>query len=275
MPDDEGPVRGAVAAGAGVTAFARRYGPWALVAGGSEGIGAAFARALAERGLDLILVARRAAPLARLAALLPTRTVTIATDLAGDDAVPALMRATTGREVGLVVANAAYAPTGAFLATDRQSSLRALSLNCRTPVLLAHQFLPAMVARGCGGLIVVSSLAGMQGSPGLATYAATKAFGTVLAEGLWGELRGSGVDVLACVAGAVATPDLAKAKPGRAPGTVTPDVVAAAALRALGRRPRSVPGGVARVASAVMSRLVPRSVAIRVMGNASRDLSPG
>lgn len=257
-----------------MTEFARRYGPWALVAGGSEGIGAAFARALADRGVDLILVARRAAPLARLAARLPTRTVTVATDLAADEAVPAVARAASGREVGLVVANAAYAPTGAFLSTDPRRSLRALTLNCRTPLLLAHHFLPAMVARGHGGLIIMSSLAGLQGSPGIVTYAATKAFGTVLAEGLWAELRGNGVDVLACVAGAVATPNLARAMPRRAPGTVPPDRVAAAALLALGRRPRTVPGGLARIAAAVMSRLLPRSAAIRLIGRASSDLPP-
>jgi hypothetical protein len=141
-------------------------------------------------------------------------------------------------------------------------------------LLLAHHYLPAMAARGRGGMVILSSLAGLQGSPGIATYAATKAFGTVLAEGLWAELRGAGVDVLACVAGAVATPGLARRKPGRAPGTVPPEAVAAAALSALGRRPRTVPGGVARVSAAVMSRLLPRRAAIQVIARASRDLLP-
>lgn len=257
-----------------MTRFARRYGPWAVVAGASEGIGAAFATALARRGLDLVLVARRPGPLAELAERLPTRTVTVPMDLADADAVPTLAAVTEGREVGLVVANAAYSPTGAFVATDPARSLRALGLNCRTPLLLAHHYLPAMAARGRGGMVILSSLAGLQGSPGIATYAATKAFGTVLAEGLWAELRGAGVDVLACVAGAVATPGLARRKPGRAPGTVPPEAVAAAALSALGRRPRTVPGGVARLSAAVMSRLLPRRTAIQVIARASRDLLP-
>jgi hypothetical protein len=130
-----------------------------------------------------------------------------------------------------------------------------------------------MAARGRGGLIIMSSLAGQQGSPGIATYAATKAFGTVLAEGLWAELRPAGVDVLACMAGAVATPNLARAKATRAPGTVTPEAVVGAALRALGRRPRTVPGGVSRLSAAVMSRLLPRRTAIHVIARASRDLT--
>ncbi len=131
-----------------------------------------------------------------------------------------------------------------------------------------------MAARGRGGFVIMSSLAGMQGTPAIATYAATKAFGAVLAEGLWAELRGSGVDVLACVAGGVATPGLGAAMSRAAPGTVDPDQVAAAALHALGRRPRTVPGGLMRVSAAMMSRLLPRRAAIALIGRASRELSP-
>jgi hypothetical protein len=260
------------AAGAGDSAFADRYGPWALVAGASEGIGAAFATKLAARGLDLVLVARRPEPLAALAARLPTRVVTVAADLSTEDGLTAVGHATDGKHVGLVVANAAYSPIGPFLTADPARSVRALDLNCRAPLLLAHRYLPAMAARGRGGLIIMSSLAGQQGSPGIATYAATKAFGTVLAEGLWAELRPAGVDVLACLAGAVATPNLAQAMATRAPGTVSPEAVVVAALRALGRRPRTVPGGVSRLSGAIMSRLLPRRTAIHVIARASRDL---
>jgi len=248
-----------------------RYGPWALIAGASEGIGAAFARALAARGLNLVLVARRPEPLAALAAALPVETMTIEADLATEDGIAAVRR--VPHEVGLVVANAAYSSIGRFVEADPARSLRALDLNCRAVLLLAHHFLPPMVARGRGGLVIMSSLAGQQGSPGIATYAATKAFGTILAEGLWSELRPRGVDVLACVAGAVFTPGLAQAKATRAPGTRTPDQVAEAALAALGRGPRVVPGPLMRVSNAVMSRLLPRRTAIGVIARASRDLT--
>ncbi len=119
----------------------------------------------------------------------------------------------------------------------------------------------------------MSSLAGLQGSPPISVYAATKSFGAVLAEGLWAELRGTGVDVVACVAGAVETPGLAQSKAKRAPGTLTPDQVATAALRGLGRGPRVVPGLAMRLSSAVMSRL-PRRTAIAIISRASRDLTP-
>jgi short-subunit dehydrogenase len=255
--------------------FADRYGPWALIAGASEGIGAAFATALAGRGLDVVLVARRAGPLAGLAGRLPTRAVTVAADLATPEGLQRVYAATRDRDVGLVVANAAYCPIGRFVDTDPDDLRRALDVNCRAPLLLARHYLPAMAARGRGGLIVMSSLAGQQGSPGIAAYAATKAFGAVLAESLWAESRGAGVDVLACVAGAVATPGLARNKPGRTPGTLSPELVVADALRALGRRPRSVPGALMRVSSGVLSRLLPRRTAITVIARASRDLLDG
>jgi short-subunit dehydrogenase len=254
--------------------FADRYGPWALVAGASEGLGAAFARALAGRGLNLILVARRHEPLEALAADLPTRTITVSADLATMDGIAQVVEAAAGLDVGLVVANAAYSPIGRFIEMDPELTRRAMDLNCRAPLELAHRFLPAMAARGRGGFIVMSSLAGMQGSPPISVYAATKAFGAILAEGLWAELRGTGVDVLTCVAGAVATPGLVGATSRPAPGTLTPDEVAGAALRGLGRGPRTVPGLTMRLSSALMSRLLPRRTAIAVISRASRDLTP-
>src|SRR5438477_5287781 len=255
-----------------------RYGPWAVVAGASEGIGAAFATALANENLDLVLVARRSEPLARLAAALPVRTVTVCADLA--EGVAPVLAATADLEVGLVVCNAAYSPIGPFLDSDPADTRRALDLNCAAPLALAHGYLPAMAARGRGGFVLMSSLAGQQGSPGLAVYAATKAFDVVLAEGLWGELREHGVDVLTAVAGAVSTPGLARSTgrarasgvsaKGRAPGTVTPDEVVAAALGALQRRrPRTVPGRLMKVSSALMARLLPRRTAIGVMRRAN------
>ncbi|MBE1491668.1 SDR family NAD(P)-dependent oxidoreductase [Plantactinospora soyae] len=254
--------------------FAQRYGPWAVVAGASEGLGAAFAHRLAGQGLNLILAARRARPLTELAATLPTRTIVVRADLATVDGLREVVDAAADQQVGLVVANAAYSPIGGFVEMDPAETGRAVDLNCRMPLALAHHFLPPMVARGRGGFVVMSSLAGMQGSPPISVYAATKAFGAILAEGLWAELRGTGVDVVTCVAGAVATGNLTAVKDRPAPGTRTPDQVAVAALRGLGRGPRVIPGLAMRVSSALMSRLLPRRTAIAVIARASRDLSP-
>jgi uncharacterized protein len=256
-----------------MTAFAQRYGPWAVVAGASEGLGAAFATALADRGLALVLVARRRQPLEALAGRLPTRTVTVAADLATPAGLDAVADAAADLEVGLVVANAAFAAIGPFVDADPAELDRVLEVNVRAPVRLARHFLPAMTARGRGGLVVMSSVAGQQGVPGIATYAASKAFGTVLAEGLWAEVRGRGVDVVACAAGAVLTPALAASKPSRTPGELPPEKVVEAALRALAaHRPRVVPGAVTRASAAVIARLLPRRAAILLFGRASQDV---
>jgi uncharacterized protein len=253
------------------------YGPWAVIAGASEGIGAAFASALARGGLNVVLAARRPEPLDALAARLRAdhgvEARTVIADLATVDGVDALVAACDAIDVGLLVTNAAFAPIGRFLDRDEADLVRAVELNAVALVRLVHRFLPAMVQRGRGGLVVMSSLAGQQGSPGIATYAATKAFGAVLAEGLWAELRGTGVDVVACVAGAVLTPGLEQAKPRRAPGTVTADVVASAALDALGQGPRTVPGRLMRVSSVLTSRLMPKRAAIALIAKASADLT--
>ncbi len=253
------------------------YGPWAVIAGASEGIGAAFATALAHGGVNVVLAARRPEPLDALAARLRAdhgvEALTVTADLATVDGVDALVAACSAVDVGLLVTNAAFAPIGRFLDRDEADLVRAVELNAVTLVRLAHRFLPAMVQRGRGGLVVMSSLAGQQGSPGIATYAATKAFGAVLAEGLWAELRGTGADVVACIAGAVLTPGLEQAKQRRAPGTVAADVVAAAALDALGHGPRTVPGRLMRMSSVLTSRLMPKRAAIALIAKASADLT--
>jgi short-subunit dehydrogenase len=150
---------------------------------------------------------------------------------------------------------------------------QAVRLNCAGPAQLARAFLPAMVSRGRGGMVIMSSLAGQQGSPPITAYSATKAFGAVLAEGLWAEMRPHGVDVVACVAGAVATPGLANASAKPAPGTLPPQRVVAAALRGLGRGPRVVPGLTMRMSSVFMSRVLPRRAAIAIITRASRNLT--
>jgi short-subunit dehydrogenase len=261
-----------------VTGFASRYGRWALVAGGSEGLGRSFGATAAARGLDVVLVARRPGPLASAAAGLRDRYGVQVRTLAADLADPRthhelLPAATDGLEIGLVVANAARAPVGPFLGLEDDDRDRVLRINCGSAVELAGTFLPPMVERGRGGFVVVSSAAGLQGSPGLALYAASKAFGRVLAEGLWAELRPHGVDALACVAGAVSTPGYAASGIGRAPGMLTSERVAALTLDRLGRGPVTVPGRFMAVSTRLLG-LLPRRTAVTVMGRASRSLTP-
>lgn len=257
--------------------FASKYGPWAVVAGASEGLGAAFATALAEHGLHVLLLARREAHLQavaeRLRASTNAQVRTEVCDLARADLAGALEAMTSDLDVGLAVYNAAHAPIGDVLSRPVADLLQVIDVNVRGPLVFARTLAPKMVARGRGGIVLMSSLAGYQGAPRIATYAASKAFNIVLGEGLWSELRPHGVDVVVSSAGAVRTPGYAKTASKDAPGTLDAKVVAERTLDALGRGPVVVPGAVNRIARFVLGRMLPRRTAIDIFGRSTRELS--
>jgi uncharacterized protein len=257
--------------------FVQRYGPWAIVAGASEGLGAAYARALARRGLGLVLAARRTEPLERLADELRRQHGVEVRILAGDLARPEMIARIAGEasrlHVGLLIYNAAHAPVGDFVTVDQANLERVAEVNVLGPIRLARALLPGMTARGHGGIVLMSSLAGNQGTARIAAYAASKAFNRVLAEGLWSELAPRGIDVVACCAGAVRTPGYAGAADRDAPGTLEADQVAERALRALARGPIVIPGVVNRIAAVLLGKLLPRRAAIRIMAATTRRLS--
>jgi short-subunit dehydrogenase len=260
-------------------AWVDRYGPWGLVAGASEGLGAAFARELALAGLDVVLVARREATLAALAGELRQATgrqvKTLAIDLASPAAASEIAEAVKDLEIGTLIYNAAFSPIGPFVDTPVSSALQAVDVNVRTPTALAHHLGQAMAARARGALVLLSSLTAFQGSPFVATYGATKSYNLSLAEGLWFELRGRGVDVLAVCAGATRTPNFLRAAPQGAPGMLEPEQVAREALAALDRGPLLIPGRFNRLASFLMRRVLPRRTTIGLMGDQTRRLQPG
>lgn len=254
--------------------FADRYGPWALIAGASEGIGEAFAHALARRGLKLILIARREhelrAAAERVAAAHDVEVHVHAMDLATPDLQTELREAVGAREVGLLVYNAAYSNVGSFLDQPLALALRTIDVNCRGPIIACHTLAPAMRARGRGGIVLMGSMAGMQGSPRIASYAASKAFDLILAESLWGELREHGVDVLACVAGATRTPGFeAVASTSKGPVMDAAQVVEEA-LEQLGERPSMIPGLANKLGALLLGKL-PRRRRVLIMGSVMAD----
>jgi short-subunit dehydrogenase len=263
-----------------MTELAQRYGPWAVVAGASEGIGASFSHKLAVRGMNLVLVARRADPLEKLAAeLRQEHGVEVKVqplDLGSPDAVAGMSAATEGLDIGLMIYNAAYSPIGAFLDIDVGEHLKAVDVNVYGPLRLSHYFGRRFVRRGKGGIILMSSMSGFQGTAMVANYAATKAYDMVLAEGLWYELQRHGVDVLACVAGATLTPSY-ESSTDRIPTSglarpMPPDEVTEQALLDLGQRPRGVSGRRNRFASVLLSRLLPRRAAVKMVSKETERL---
>lgn len=263
-------------------AFRDRYGPAALVTGGSGGIGEAFARELARLGLDLVLVSNDPEPLDRAARRIArdhgVEVTPACIDLARPDLVDVLEERIGDVEIGLLVCSAARSLVGRFLEQDIAEKLEALDVNCRSTLALVHRYAGRMRERGRGGVIVMTSLAGLHGAPLTSTYSATKAFGLVLGEALWEELRPAGVDVLSVAAGPTATPTWEASRPDTggllAPRVMQPGDVVLEALDALGRRPTVIAGRCNRLAMLLLGRLLPRSAATRLVGRSMRSIFP-
>jgi len=243
-----------------------RYPGWALVTGASSGLGEAYAEALAARGFPVALVARRKDRLdalaARLAAAHDVETLVVVEDLATPGACERIRDAVGDREIGVLVDNAGFGFSGRFAENDVDDDERMIAVNCAAVVRLAHLFLPPMLARGRGALLVVASTASFQPTPWFAIYGATKAFDLHFAEALWCELQGSGVDVLGVAPGETRTEFHERAHAKRQFAGMTPQFVVERSLAALGHGPSVVPGWKGKLISWA-HRFFPRRFVLR------------
>ncbi|GLK79631.1 SDR family NAD(P)-dependent oxidoreductase [Methylopila turkensis] len=253
----------------------RRYGPWALVTGASDGIGRAIAERLAMGGFNLVLVARRQEALDALAADLGrtgVETRVVANDLGPRGGAAQLDRATADLDVGLVIAAAGFGTSGDLLESRLETELDMVDLNCRAVVEISSVFGHRLAKRGRGGLVLFSSVLAFQGAAGAANYAATKAFVQTFAEGLGEELKPRGVDVLATAPGPTHTGFASRAnmKMGFA---ASPEDVARATIAALGRSGTVRPGFVAKLLGWSLTPL-PRRARAAIMGRAMASMRP-
>jgi short-subunit dehydrogenase len=266
---------------ADTASFFAKYGRSALIAGAAVGLGAEYARQIAAHGLDLVLLDRDgdtlAATAAEIAAASGVAVHPITIDLARSDLLEALAPALDGREIGLVVYNAALGTVAPFLELSAEHLGAMIDVNCRGPLLLARALAPAMVARGRGGLVFMSSLSGNFGSAQLAAYAASKAFDLVLADALWAELRPHGVDVLAVQPGSTRTPGWLSSQPAEAAGpelpVMEPPDVVREVLATLGVEPHIVPGEMNRMGAEMLARMTRRQ-AVEMMSEITGKLIP-
>jgi uncharacterized protein len=225
--------------------FAEQYGPWALIAGASEGLGAAFADECASRGCNVVLIARRQELLDETAAGIRERhgveTRTLVADLGRPDIGELVASVTDDIDVGFFVYNAAFAPHGLFVNVPLDDLVTNIAVNITSPTVLSHMLGKKMVDRGRGGLVLVSSGAAHGGMKIFTTYAAAKAYELILGEGLWDEFRDHGVDALRYVVGATATPTFSASTEQdavKATNARTPEEVAAQLFEVLGKGPR-------------------------------------
>ncbi len=265
---------------AGDDDFGSRYGPWAVVAGASDGVGAAMAWAAARRGVNVMLLARRRPVLDELAAAIHTATGVearvLVVDLSHDDAADQVVAATADLDVGLVLycagADPNYAP---FLDQPIDAAVAMVQRNCMVPVRLCHHFAAPMVARGRGGIVLVGSGAGLAGGPNMVAYGSSKAFDMVLGEALWAELHPRGVDVLSLVLAVTDTPALRRLLAARGvlsgpddaspiPGAVTAEAVADDMVAHLADGPTWFVGEMAQMGADVI-RGMTRGDAVRLM----------
>ncbi|MGH3342898.1 MAG: SDR family NAD(P)-dependent oxidoreductase [Carbonactinosporaceae bacterium] len=254
-------------------------GSCALITGASSGIGKAFAHHLAASGSGVVLVARDEGRLRNLADEIATGNgvdaEVLPADLSDAEQLATVERraGSTDEPIDLLVNNAGYMTYGSFHGLDVEQEIGQVDVHVRATLRLTHAAVGPMVKRGRGGVINVSSTAAFQAGPGLATYAAVKAFILSFSEALHEELRGHGVTVTCLCPGFTRTElqQRADADMGHLPGLMwqTPDEVARAALRGhAGRRAVVVPGAVNRAVAAsthVVPRPVSRKVAARIM----------
>ncbi len=258
-----------------------RRGP-ALVTGASSGLGRDFAVALAARGHDLLLVARRAGRLEDLAVRLRSdhgvRVAVLACDLATDDGLAAVHAALETAPLEVAVLNAGFGSLGPFADADRLREDRMVRLNCEAVVDLARWVIPGMCRRRGGSVIITSSAAAFHPVPYMATYGATKAFTLHFARALHEELRGTGVGVLAVCPGPTATEFsevLSAAGRGASgwPSAMpidTPATVVAAALAAADRHRAVVATGRVSRLTRIGTALIPTAWTLRAVGMVHR-----
>jgi uncharacterized protein len=233
-----------------------QYGPWALIAGGSEGVGVSFAHKLAAAGIHLVLVARKLELLEVLAGEVRDRygreVRTLSVDLTAPDALDRVRAITDDIEVGCLVYNAgADNKAREFLDRKPDELLRVIALNVVGQTVFAHHFGNKMRERRRGGIILVGSLLGYAGGGTMTMYAATKAFSHTLAKGLWFELKPYNVHVLGLVLSATRTPAYERGV-GKTPASIQldePDVVAQDGLDQLPHGPIWVPRSAAAFAA--------------------------
>jgi short-subunit dehydrogenase len=236
----------------------QQYGPWALIAGGSEGIGLAFAQQLAAAGINLLLIARRSEPLQAAREQLlrdyPVEVRIQTLDLTAADLEEQLADITGGLDIGLLIYNAgAIHGAGLFLDEPLEKAHKLIQLNCLGPTIFCHQLGNAMRQRRRGGIILMSSLSGLTGGAYIGAYAASKSFDIILAESLWAELAPCGVHVLGLIAGATDTPAMAASGINFEPGdAMDPMVVAQEGLAQLPHGPLHVAGDGNRAGAAIL-----------------------
>ncbi len=258
--------------------FHEEYGSWALITGASSGIGAEFAKELASKGLNLVLIARRGAVLEEKAKILQKEyginVITFELDLSKDGAVQKLAKFTKELDIGLVIPNAGMITYGSFIKTPLEEQEKLLTLNMKVPMQMAHIFGQRLAKRGKGGIIMVSSTFAYQAVPYFGNYAASKSYILYLAEALHYEFADKGIKVLTLSPGLTDTE-----MPGKIPmdfskmpmKIMKPKAVVKTTIKGLCRNKNSiVAGGMNKMMAFMSQRMMPRAYIASMFGGMNK-----
>jgi uncharacterized protein len=256
--------------------FLKHFGQWGMVAGAAEGLGAAFCEELARRGMNIIMVDVNEDGMeslsVRLKRIFRIEIKKIVLDLSEADAPENCIQAMNGFDCRLLIYNAAYSRVKPFLSAEPEELDLYIDVNTRAPLKLVHAFAHKLKsAKKPGGILLMSSLAGLWGTRFVAAYSGTKAFNLQLAEALSFELRPFGIGISACCAGATATPGYLGSHPADgffAPSVMDPSKVASIAMRKLGRKTMIIPGFSNRISYFLLTHLLPRRLSSIIVNRA-------
>ncbi|HUN64097.1 MAG TPA: SDR family oxidoreductase [Candidatus Sulfotelmatobacter sp.] len=254
-------------------------GKWALVTGASAGIGVALATQLAKCGTHLVLTARRRERLEKLGATLKKEhkieVETFVADLAQPNAPQEIHAYTNGKKlaIDLLINNAGFGQYGELTQVDPQRLLEMVQVNCAAVVHLTRLYLPDMIARKRGDVLILASTASFQAVPYISTYAATKAFDLLFAEGLAEEMKPHGIRVCALCPGSTESEFHVVAGQEKFTGKhaqETAEKVARVGLEALAAGKSYVISGLGNYLGAQSQRIVPRRLVTRIAANMFR-----
>ncbi|CAB9501220.1 Inactive hydroxysteroid dehydrogenase-like protein 1 [Seminavis robusta] len=270
------------------TKFRDRYGEWAIVAGASgEGLGAAWADALCELHVNVLLIARREPQLMELKKTLENKysgckVDTLVQDLSAADLVDVfadLLLGADNRQYGFLVHNAAYSHMGPFLDAPLEKHSLTVDIDVRSVMTMTHQFGNYLKSNGrTGGIIIMSSMAGEIGSAFVSNYAATKGFDTAFTQAVSYELKPLGIDLLACVAGCTVTPNYIKVAAAGTRNPIieqTPEQVVEECIQGIGVKASIRTGFINKLIRFFMVRVLPLEFAIQMFGSETEKLLEG
>jgi short-subunit dehydrogenase len=252
-----------------MTNLKEKYGEWALITGASSGIGREFARYLSKEKINLVLIARRYEKLLELKDELTTKykieILPVQSDLTKDESIAKINEIVGQINVGILINNAGAGYVGKFSEMDLKKGAGLVKLNCLAPVMLTHHFIKKMIQNRKGAIIFLGSIVGLQPSPYLAVYSATKSFNIFFAEALWYELKKFNIDVLSVSPGSTATDFERVSKDTSKFITSKPEEVVASAFKSLGKKPAIIHRTINKILIG-LSNLLPIKISLTLAG---------